>query len=123
MISKIDHIVITTANLDTCLAFYSALGFKTLIASGRWELYSGDFKINVHLKDHELEPKAGHVQIGSGDFCLEIDCTIQKYWDMLNQNGIKIELGIVKRHGVRGEMQSIYVRDPDENLIELCSYE
>lgn len=123
MISKIDHIVITTANLDACLAFYSALGFKSLKASGRWELYSGDFKINVYLKDHELEPKAGHVQIGSADFCLKIDCSIKKYWDILNQNGIKTELGIVKRHGVRGEMQSIYVRDPDENLIELCSYE
>lgn len=123
MICKVDHMVITTGDLAACLAFYGALGFRAQDVGGRWELFSGDFKINVHLKGHELEPKAGYVQTGSADFCFETDCPLAECRDTLTQNGIGIELGIVTRHGVRGEMRSIYLRDPDENLIELCSYD
>lgn len=123
MILKVDHMVITTGDLAACLAFYKALGFRAQDAGGRWELFSGDFKINVHSKGHEVEPKAGHVQTGSADFCFETGCSIVGFRDMLIQKGIDIELGIVTRHGVRGEMRSIYLRDPDENLIELCGYE
>ncbi|MEG0339570.1 MAG: hypothetical protein RR573_06595 [Oscillospiraceae bacterium] len=62
MICKVDHIVITTAKLSACIAFYEALGFRAQDAGGRWELFSGDFKINVHSRGHELEPKAKNVQ-------------------------------------------------------------
>lgn len=123
MIRKVDHMVITTSDLAACLSFYQALGFRAQDAGGRWELFAGDFKINVHRKGHELEPKAGTVQIGSADFCLETDCSIAVCADALMQKGIDIVLGIVTRHGVRGEMRSIYLRDPDGNLIEMCSYE
>ncbi|MEF9975401.1 MAG: VOC family protein [Oscillospiraceae bacterium] len=123
MICKVDHIVITTSNVDACTAFYKALGFRAENTGTRWELFSGDFKINVHCKGHEPEPKAAHVQTGSADFCMEIDGSIAKCKEQLIEKGIKIELGIVPRQGARGEMHSIYMRDPDENLIELCSYE
>ncbi|MEF9942307.1 MAG: VOC family protein [Lachnospiraceae bacterium] len=123
MIHKIDHMVITTANLPACIAFYKALGFRAKETGGRWELFSGDFKINVHMKGHELEPKAQNVQTGSADFCFEIDDDLVLYRNHLMAQEITVELGIVVRHGVRGEMQSIYLRDPDGNLIELCSYE
>ncbi|MEF9946431.1 MAG: VOC family protein [Lachnospiraceae bacterium] len=123
MIRKVDHMVITTSNLPACIAFYEALGFQAQDAGGRWELFSGDFKINVHLKGHELEPKAFHVQTGSADFCFEIDDTLALCREKLMECGISIELGVVTRHGVKGEMRSIYLRDPDGNLIELCSYE
>ena len=122
MIRKVDHMVITTANLPACIAFYETLGFQAQDAGGRWELFSGDFKINVHLKGHELEPKAQNVQTGSADFCFEIDGDLALCKDKLMGNGINTELGIVTRHGVRGEMHSFYLRDPDRNLIELCSY-
>lgn len=123
MIQKIDHIVITTANLPACIAFYEALGFQSRDAGGRFELFAGDFKINVHRKGHELEPKAKNVQPGSADLCFKIDDNLTAYRDALKEKGICIELDIVSRHGVKGEMKSIYLRDPDENLIELCSYE
>ncbi|MEG0597328.1 MAG: VOC family protein [Oscillospiraceae bacterium] len=123
MISKVDHMVITTARLPECIAFYEALGFRAVDAGGRWELFSGDFKINVHLKGHELEPKAQTVQTGSADFCFEIDGDLTRCRDSLIKNGLEIELGIVSRHGARGEMRSLYLRDPDGNLVELCSYE
>lgn len=122
MIRKIDHMVITTDNLSACISFYKALGFRAQDSGERWELFSGDFKINVHRKGHELEPKAKHVQTGSADFCFETDCSLAEYRDALIQKGLDIELGIVTRHGVRGEMHSVYLRDPDGNLIELCSY-
>lgn len=123
MIRKIDHFVITTTNSAACVAFYQALGFRLQQANGRQELFCGDFKINVHTKGQELEPKAQHVQTGSADFCFEIEGGILACYEALLQKGLAIELGIVTRHGMRGEMQSLYLRDPDGNLVELCSYE
>ena len=122
-VSKVDHVVITTDHLRECVAFYEALGFEARDAGGRWELFSGDFKINVHIHGHELEPKARHVQPGSADLCFEIAGSLDAREDALRAQGITPELGIVTRHGVRGKMQSLYLRDPDENLVELCSYE
>lgn len=123
MIKKIDHIVITTADIDACTAFYRALGFDCREANGRWELFSGDFKINVHRKGFELEPKAQNVTAGSADLCFEICIPIEQCKDKLLEQGLEIELGVVLRYGVSGEMKSVYLRDPDGNLVELCSYE
>lgn len=123
MIHKIDHIVITTADISSCIAFYQALGFRAKDGGGHWELFSGDFKINVHLKGRELKPKAETVQTGSADFCMETDCPMELCRDTVIKNGLSIELGIVTRSGAKGEMRSIYLRDPDGNLVELCSYE
>lgn len=122
MICKLDHIVITTAHLPDCIAFYKALGFEAQEAGGRWELFSGDFKINVHIRGHELEPKAKNVQTGSADVCFEVDGGLLLTQNALKARGLAIELGPVMRHGAKGEMQSIYLRDPDGNLIELCCY-
>lgn len=121
MIKKIDHIVFTTSNVDSCINFYVALGF-TLRNEGNYELYAGDFKINVHIRNHELHPHALYIQSGSADLCFEIDDDIERYKQTLENKGFTIEQGIVKRSGVKGSMQSIYLRDPDGNLIEFCSY-
>lgn len=122
MIKKIDHVVITTNNIENCINFYKKLGFTLKMANERYELYSGDFKINVHLKGHELSPHSKNVQTGSADLCFEINTNIDMTKTNLEQNGIKIEQGIVERTGAFGEMKSIYLRDPDGNLIELSSY-
>lgn len=120
-LKKLDHFVITTSNSEKCFDFYQKLGF-TLKDSGRYELFAGDFKINVHIKGSELSPHAGYVQTGSADFCLEVFGDLKEIKSLLEAKGLEIELGIVERTGVRGKMQSIYLRDPDENLVELCSY-
>ncbi|MEG0804652.1 MAG: VOC family protein [Pygmaiobacter sp.] len=122
MLRKIDHLVLTTAHLADCLAFYNALGFRSVDAGDHWELFSGDFKLNVHLKGHELEPKARNVQTGSADLCFELDIPLAACRDALIACGIQPETDIVTRHGARGSMHSFYLRDPDENLIELCCY-
>ncbi len=122
MICKLDHLVITTAKPEECLAFYKKLGFTSKDAGGRYELYAGDFKINVHIKGRELSPHAGQVQPGSADLCFEIDSDLSAYKMALEEKGLAIELGIVERTGVRGKMKSIYLRDPDANLVEFCRY-
>lgn len=123
MIKKIDHIVITTSNIEACIGFYACLGFLPQNAGGRYELFAGDFKINVHIKDHELSPHAQYVQTGSADLCFEIIGDINNFKAELLEQGIAIELGVVKRIGANGSMCSIYLRDPDGNLVEFCSYE
>lgn len=122
MIKKIDHIVITTAQPSACIAFYGKLGFTARDAGGRYELFAGDFKINVHVRGSELSPHASNVQPGSADLCFEINEGLDEFKSELELKGLNIELGIVSRTGVNGVMQSIYLRDPDGNLVEFCSY-
>lgn len=123
VIKKIDHIVITAKNISSTVEFYQKLGFTAHNKGDRCELYAGDFKINVHILGKELSPHAKHVQTGSNDFCFEIEGSIENFYKELKQSGLKIEVDIVKRHGVRGTMKSIYLRDPDGNLVEISSYE
>lgn len=123
MIKKIDHLVITTSSPEACLDFYKKLGFKVCDPVNRYELFAGDFKINIHIKDHELKPHAENVQMGSADLCFEISDNLEEFRSRLEKNGLEIILGIVGRNGVNGEMRSIYLRDPDGNLVEFCSYE
>lgn len=121
MIKKLDHLVITTADIAVCLAFYEKLGFNVQEGFGRYELFAGDFKINVHVMHHELSPHAMHIQCGSADICMEVEDVVI-YQQLLQTAGIEIEEGIVERSGVKGSMQSIYLRDPDGNLLEFSSY-
>ncbi|MEG2188469.1 MAG: VOC family protein [Christensenella sp.] len=122
-IKKLDHIVITTPQAERCIAFYEKLGFASRDAGGRYELFAGDFKINVHIIGSELSPKAANVCAGSADVCFEIDGDIEKFKAQLEEQNIIPEQGIVARHGVRGDMRSVYLRDPDGNLLEFSSYE
>ena len=123
MIKKIDHFVITSKNISSTVDFYSRLGFQVKDCGTRYELYAGDFKINVHILDKELFPHALNVKSGSSDICFEIEGNIDVYKKDLIDRGFEIELGVVKRTGVKGEMNSVYIRDFDGNLLEFCSYE
>ena len=120
-IKKIDHLVITTTDIEACLTFYQAIGFTCRCISGRYELFAGDFKINVHCKGKELYPHAAYVQCGSADICFEVE-QIEKVKEHLEKQAIQIDEGIVERTGVKGAMKSIYIRDPDGNLLEFSSY-
>ena len=122
MIKKLDHLVLTTAQLVDCLAFYKTLGFQCREGNGRYELFAGDFKINIHLKGKELTPHATYVQVGSGDLCFEVEGDLDAIKADLLKKGLTIHLGIVERMGVSGPMESLYLIDPDGNLVELCSY-
>lgn len=114
--------VITTADMEACLAFYETLGFSAKRSDGRYQLFAGDFKINVHMLGKELSPHAQHVKPGSADLCFEIDGSIEEYKRELESKCLQIFLGVVERNGTKGAMNSIYLRDPDGNLVEFCSY-
>nr|WP_289639962.1 hypothetical protein [Turicimonas muris] len=105
-------------------AFYSKLGFEVRKDGARYEILAPAFKINLHIKGHELEPKAALSEPGTGDFCIEIstDKSLQKIEEELRIQGLNVVSCPVERHGRRGTMTSIYLRDPDKNLVELALY-
>jgi len=124
MIESIDHFVITVADVETTLAFYErVLGFTRSIEAGKpAALKFGSQKINVHQTDRTFEPKAERPTPGSADFCLVADRPLEEIKRHIEKCGLTIEVGAVQRTGARGEMTSIYFRDPDGNLVEVSEY-
>ncbi len=122
--NRIDHLVLTVADIERTLEFYQrVLGMKKIVfGEGRVALYFGQQKINLHQHGSEFEPKAGKVQAGSADLCFIVDDPIEDAIESLLAQGIDIIDGPVKRSGATGEIVSAYFRDPDENLIEVSNY-
>lgn len=124
LISTIDHLVITVDNIEASCTFYqNVLGFKVLtFEDGRKAVRVGDQKINLHEAGNELSPCARHPTPGSADLCFITPQPIEYFMAHLKKNEISIELGPVKRTGVRGPINSVYFRDPDQNLLEVSCY-
>ena len=123
-IDRIDHVVLTACNLDrTCEFYRSVLGFEVVtFASGRRGLSFGQQKLNLHLFGKEFEPKAQHPTPGSLDLCFITSTPLNEVQRELSQKGIAIEVGPVEKVGATGTLLSIYIRDPDYNLIEIANY-
>jgi catechol 2,3-dioxygenase-like lactoylglutathione lyase family enzyme len=121
MIKSIDHIVITTANLERCLEFYTgALGMQLeRFGAGRLALRFGDHKFNVHPPGFDAGIKARVPTPGSLDLCFLADVPLADVTARLRVHGIPIEEGPIERTGARFAIRSVYVRDPDGNLIEI----
>ena len=121
IIGSLDHFVIATGDLDKCLAFYTgALGMQLEhFGAGRIALRFGDQKINVHPPGYEASIKARRPTPGSLDLCFLAACPLDEVIARLKQHGVPIELGPVERTGARFAIRSVYVRDPDENLVEI----
>ena len=122
-IDRLDHFVLTVASIEATTAFYErALGFKAVqFGDGRTALAFGGQKINLHQAGAEFEPKAARPAPGSGDFCLTTKTPLADVAAHLQNNGVEIEIGPVARTGARAALQSIYIRDPDGNLIEISN--
>ena len=122
-IERIDHFVLTVASIPATAAFYErALGFEVVtFGEGRTALAFGGHKINLHEAGREFEPKAAKPTPGSGDFCLSTAEPVQQVAQRLRALGFAIEGGPVPRPGARGPLVSIYIRDPDQNLIEIAN--
>ena len=122
MIKSIDHFVLTVRSIEESCAFYSrALGMEVVtFGEGRKALAFGTHKINLHEVGREFEPKATVPTRGSGDFCLIADGPLDALVDHLNVNQFEIEEGPVPRTGATGPIRSIYLRDPDGNLVEVA---
>ena len=123
-INRLDHFVLTVKDIDRTVDFYTCvLGMKKEVFKGsRVALKFGNSKINLHPLGAEFEPKAFNVKEGSADLCFIIDTSLSDAKAYIESLGIEIEEGIVERTGANGTIVSIYLRDPDKNLIELSNY-
>lgn len=122
-INRIDHLVIPVRDIRRSLQFYTeVLGMEADVSGGRYAVRFGNQKINLHVGKAEFLPAARNPAFGSGDICFVVECGLREVKTELEAKGVDIEEGIVSRHGALGEMKSIYVRDPDGNLIELAEY-
>jgi len=124
-ITNIDHIVMTVKDINVTVQFYkSVLCMATeTFGEGRVALKFGNQKINLHEQGKELEPKANQPIPGSEDLCFVNDTKLKVAMEHVKSKGVPTIEGPVARTGATGSIISFYVRDPDNNLIEVANYE
>ncbi|ECH2959779.1 VOC family protein [Salmonella enterica] len=124
IIDRIDHLVLTVSDISTTIRFYEeVLGFSAVtFKQNRKALIFGAQKINLHQQEMEFEPKASRPTPGSADLCFITSTPINDVVSEILQAGISIVEGPVERTGATSEIMSIYIRDPDGNLIEISQY-
>jgi catechol 2,3-dioxygenase-like lactoylglutathione lyase family enzyme len=122
VIGRLDHVVLTTRQREPCIDFYTrALGMRLeTFGENRVAFRFGDQKINLHEAGREFEPKAARPTPGSLDLCFLAEVPLDVVVRRLQAAGVSIELGPVPRTGATGPIRSVYVRDPDGNLVEIA---
>lgn len=122
-IDRLDHLVLTVASIEATQAFYSEiLGMEVIsFGEGRAALRFGRQKINLHQRGAEFEPKAILPTPGSADLCFITPTPVVSVVAHLKARGIPVEQGPVDRTGANGPIVSVYIRDPDQNLIEISN--
>lgn len=130
----IDHIAMPTANAERLIAFYKKLGFL-INSEEEWRtgtartfsIQVGDSKINVHPEGHTASLRGPTATPGCADICFVWDGTIKECQHLLQSAGVEVIQGPVQRAGGRGRgttpSLSLYLRDPDENLLEFMTYQ
>jgi len=123
-IERLDHLVLTVKNISATCNFYSrVLGMEVVtFGENRKALAFGLQKINLHEAGHELDPKADRPTPGSADLCFITREPVARTIEHFSRLGIEIIEGPVKRTGALGPIESVYLRDPDGNLIEISNY-
>lgn len=121
MIDHLDHLVLTTTDEAACVHFYvEQLGMALeVFGVGRKAFRFGHQKINLHVKGHEFEPKAHTPVPGALDLCFMASVPLEEVIVTLTRKNVLIVEGPVMRTGATGRIRSIYLRDPDLNLIEI----
>ena len=126
MIDHLDHLVLTTANEQACVDFYTrVLGMRLESFIGgtppveRKAFKFGNQKINLHIKGKEFEPKANIPTPGSLDLCFIAAMPLEQVISKLGEMAWPIVEGPIIRTGATAKINSVYVRDPDQNLIEI----
>ena len=128
MLTKIDHIVLTVRDMNTTISFYCGVLGMTLevfTPSDRGEarkcLKFGDQKINLHHTRLPYKPHANNPVSGALDICFLSSTTIEEWQNIFSKNNVLIEGGPIQKTGATGPIMSLYVRDPDQNLIEISN--
>ncbi|MDS4070924.1 MAG: VOC family protein [Candidatus Competibacter sp.] len=124
-IDRLDHFVLTVRDIDVTIRFYqTVLGMAPVtFGAGRRALAFGQSKINLHPADAPIVPHANHPMPGSADLCFIASEPIKTVIDHLRECGVPIEEGPVPRTGALGPITSVYLRDPDGNLLEVSAYQ
>ena len=124
-ISHLDHLVLTVSDVNkTCEFYEKVLGFEIItFGQVRRAMAFGKQKFNLHQAGQELEPKALRPTPGSMDLCLITSLALEIVVEKLKLAAVPIEAGPITRTGAQGPILSVYIRDPDHNLIEISSYD
>ena len=123
-IDRLDHVVFTVADIKATCDFYArVLGTGVVtFADNRTALTFGNQKINLHQAGQEFEPRALRPTPGSADVCFITATPLEQVMQHLRDCGIDIVEGPVDKTGAIGALKSVYIRDPDQNLIEIANY-
>lgn len=123
-IDRLDHLVLTVADVDRTCEFYTrVMGMEVVhFGEGRTALKFGQQKINLHPADKIPGLVADHPTPGSGDLCFITSTPLTEVMTHIAQCNVPIVAGPGPRAGAIGTIQSVYIRDPDQNLIEISNY-
>ena len=127
MITGLDHLVLTVSDMVTSIAFYrdilgmEALEFEAADGSRRWALAFGAQKINLHPAQAPFTPHAAEPRAGSSDLCFLSPTTLDAWATYFEACGQEVLDGPVQRSGALGPIVSLYIRDPDGNLLEIAN--
>ncbi|HET7639160.1 MAG TPA: VOC family protein [Ktedonobacteraceae bacterium] len=123
-IDRIDHLVLTVANIQNTCDFYTrVLGMQIVtFGEGRKALQFGAQKINLHEWGNEFEPKALQPTPGSADLCFITEVPLEQVLEHMRSCMVEIVEGPVRKTGAMGAITSVYIRDPDGNLLEIANY-
>jgi catechol 2,3-dioxygenase-like lactoylglutathione lyase family enzyme len=127
MIDRIDHVVLTTRDKAGCIRFYTEVLGMQLVSfrtptEERFAYGFGSQKINVHEWGREFTPRAHVAAPGSLDLCFIAAVPLEQVVNRLREMRVPILEGPVMKTGAKGPIRSVYVRDPDLNLIEISEY-
>jgi catechol 2,3-dioxygenase-like lactoylglutathione lyase family enzyme len=127
MIDRIDHVVLTTRDKAGCIRFYTEVLGMQLVSfrtptEERFAFGFGSQKINVHEWGREFTPRAHVAAPGSLDLCFIAAVPLEQVVNRLREMRVPILEGPVMKTGAKGPIRSVYVRDPDLNLIEISEY-
>lgn len=122
MLAGLDHLVVTVTDMGRAVDFYSrVLGLDVRYRDAqRVDLMLGDTALRLHQTDTDIAPISATPTPGSLDLCLRCQLPLDEFMDHLKALSVTIELGPVERQGATGAIESVYLRDPDGNLLEIC---
>ena len=122
-ISKLDHLVLVTSDLSRCVSFYrDVLHVEVEDKDGRFAIRFGRARVNIRTCPGAFRPRAEWPMPGSLDICFVTEEPLERLLDELKEEKAPLVTDIVERHGALGKMRSLYLRDPDGNLVEIAEY-